>query len=145
MRMLNSVSRSALIAITIALTGCGGQISAVAPTRTGYAEVGGARFYYQIYGELAADKTPLLVLHGSFMSAEAMAPIIRPFVASRAVIALDARGHGRTGDLPGGISYAQLADDAAGVLDALKVRRADVLGYSLGGVTAIALAVRHPD
>jgi pimeloyl-ACP methyl ester carboxylesterase len=37
-----------------------------------------------------------------------------------------------------------MADDSAGVLDALKVRRADVLGYSMGGMTAFTMAIRHP-
>jgi pimeloyl-ACP methyl ester carboxylesterase len=117
----------------------------VAPTRTGYASVNGARFYYQIYGDLASAKTPLLVLHGSFMSSEAMAPLTTSFTGTRPVIAFDARGHGRTGDLPGAFTYEQMAADAAGVLDALKVPVADVLGYSMGAVTALAMAVRHSD
>jgi pimeloyl-ACP methyl ester carboxylesterase len=118
---------------------------ALAPTRTGHANVDGARFYYQIYGDLTSQPTPLLMLHGSYMSSDSMAPLIRPFTASRPVIALDARGHGRTGDLAGEITYDQMTDDAAGVLDALDVRRADVLGYSMGAITAIKLAVRHPE
>jgi pimeloyl-ACP methyl ester carboxylesterase len=113
--------------------------------RTGYANINSARFYYQIYGDRTSGQTPLLVLHGAYMSSDAMAPLVRRFVGSRPVIALDARGHGRTGDLPGEITYEQMADDAAGVLDALNVRSADVLGYSMGAVTAIKLAVRQPD
>lgn len=135
---------------TIALASCDSQVStkdqqALAPTRTGYADINGARFYYQIYGDLNSRQLPLLVLHGAYMSSEAMAPLIRPFVGSRPVIALDARGHGRTGDLPGGITYEQMADDAADVLDALQVRSADVLGFSMGAITAIKMAIRHPD
>src|SRR3546814_2123264 len=38
-----------------------------------------------------------------------------------------------------------MADDAAVVLAELGVKKADVLGYSMGGTLAIALAVRHPD
>lgn len=114
------------------------------PTRSDYVHVNGERFHYQICGDLDAGKTPLLVLHGSYMSADAMAPFIEAFATSRPVIALDARGHGRTGDLPGPITYPQMADDAAGVLDALNVRRADVLGYSMGAITAITIAIRHP-
>jgi pimeloyl-ACP methyl ester carboxylesterase len=113
--------------------------------RNGFAEVEGARIAYQVYGDLKSGKTPLVVLHGSLMSAESMAPMLRPFVASRPVIAIDARGHGRTGDVPGKISYERMADDAAAVLRTLGVKRADVLGYSMGGTTAIILAVRHPE
>ncbi len=156
---MKTLRYAVLLATSLALAGCNnrapeqGNAAAAeskgaarpAPSRTGYADVGGARFYYQIYGDLGSSKTPLLVLHGSYMSADAMAPIIDQFAKSRPVIALDARGHGRTGDLPGPITYPQLADDAAGVLDALKVPKADVLGYSMGGVTAIEMAVRHPD
>lgn len=105
----------------------------------------GARFHYQIYGDLKAGKTPLLVLHGGFMSADSMMPVIQVFATTRPVIALDARGHGRTGDLPGPLTYEQMANDADAVLDALKVPSADVIGYSMGGITAIVMAARHPD
>jgi hypothetical protein len=54
-----------------------------APTRTGYAETNGARIYYQVHGDLNSGKTPLLVLHGSYMSAESMAPLVARFAATR--------------------------------------------------------------
>lgn len=113
--------------------------------RTGYAEVDGLRIYYQVHGDLGAGKTPLLVLHGSFMSGDAMKPFIDPFVTARPVIAIDQRGHGRTGDFEGPLTYEKLADDAAGVLAALNVPTADVLGYSMGCTAAIMMAVRHPE
>ena len=78
------------------------------------------------------------------MSGEAMAPLVQQFVMTRPVIAVDARGHGRTGDVPGPITHERMADDAAAVLRALHVRSPDVLGYSMGGTTAIVMAVRHP-
>ena len=120
---------------------------AMAPTplRTGYADVDGARHYYMVHGDLKSGRTPLLVLHGSLMSADAMAPLVDRFARTRPVIALDARGHGRTPDIPGPITYELLADDAAGALAALGVGKADVLGYSMGGTVAIAMAVRHPE
>ena len=96
-----------------------------------------ARIAYQLYGDLASGKTPLLMLHGSLMSAESMAPMIGPFLASRPVIAIDARGHGRTGDVTGPITYERMADDVAAVARALGVKRADVLGYSMGATTAL--------
>jgi pimeloyl-ACP methyl ester carboxylesterase len=114
-------------------------------TKSGFANVDQGRIYYQVYGHLSPGKTPLLILHGSFMSIDAMMPMIEQFATTRPVIAIDQRGHGRTGDLPGPITYEMLADDAAGVLEALKVPSADVLGYSMGGTVAIVMAVRHPD
>lgn len=101
--------------------------------------------HYDVYGDLSSGRTPLLVLHGAYMSADAMAPFVERFTRTRAVIVLDQRGHGRTGDAPGPITYERLADDAVAVLDAAGVRRADVFGYSMGGSAAIQLAIRHPD
>lgn len=118
--------------------------TAPAAAKSGYAVVAGTRIHYQVHGDLAAGKTPLLVLHGAFMSADAMRPLIDPFVTGRPVIAIDARGHGRSGGVEGSLSYDQMADDAAAVLGKLGVKQADVLGYSMGGSTAVALAVRHP-
>ena len=116
-----------------------------AAARTGYVEVDGTRRYYEVHGDLASGKTPLLVMHGAFMSTDGMALLVDGFAKSRPVIAFDARGHGRTGDVPGPISYELLADDAAGVIAALGVAKADVLGYSMGGTTAIGVAIRHPE
>jgi pimeloyl-ACP methyl ester carboxylesterase len=113
--------------------------------RTGYADVNGGHQYYEVRGDLKSGKAPLVVLHGSLMAADAMAPLVERFARSRPVIALDARGHGRTRDIPGPITYELLADDVAGILAALDVAKADVLGYSMGGTTAIVLAVRHPE
>jgi pimeloyl-ACP methyl ester carboxylesterase len=60
------------------------------------------------------------------------------------VIVFDQQGHGRTADTPRAMSYEQFGDDAAGLLRALEVERADVMGYSQGGGAALQLALRHP-
>lgn len=127
-----------------AQTGTAAATTATAAAKSDFVTVDGARIHYQIHGDLTAGHTPLLVLHGAFMSADAMAPLVAPFAASRPVIAIDARGHGRSGGVDGKLSYDRMADDAAAVLDRLGVKQADVLGYSMGGSTAVALAVRHP-
>ena len=113
--------------------------------KTGHAQVNGVRIAYAVHGDLTTKQTPLLVLHGAFMSGDAMAPLVAPFAASRPVITIDARGHGRTGKVGGAFNYDQMADDAVAVLASLRVARADVLGYSMGASTAIAMAIRHPD
>src|SRR5262249_16555235 len=64
---------------------------------------------------------------------------------TRKVIAVELQGHGRTADIDRDISSANLADDVAALLDHLKVPRADVIGYSMGGGVAMQCAIRHPD
>jgi pimeloyl-ACP methyl ester carboxylesterase len=118
--------------------------SASPATRADAAAVEGGEVRYQIIGDLTSGKTPVLVLHGAFMSADAMKPLT-DLLDDRPVIAVDQRGHGRTGDLPGPISYEALADDAAAVLADAGVERADVFGYSMGAGAALQLALRHPE
>src|SRR3954451_23988766 len=57
----------------------------------------------------------------------------------------DTRGHGRSQVLDQPITIEDLADDLAGLLDALGVEAAHIVGLSLGGMTAQALGVRHPE
>ncbi len=60
------------------------------------------------------------------------------------MIVFDQQGHGRTPDTSRQMSYEQFGDDAAALLRALEVERADVMGYSQGGGVALQLAIRHP-
>lgn len=107
------------------------------------AAVQGGEVRYQVIGDLASGKTPVLVLHGAFMSIDAMKPLTDR-LTGRPLIVVDQRGHGRTGDLPGPITYEALADDAAAVLADAGVEQADVVGYSMGAGAALQLALRHP-
>jgi pimeloyl-ACP methyl ester carboxylesterase len=66
------------------------------------------------------------------------------FAGERAVIVFDQQGHGRTPDTSRKMSYDQFGDDAAELLRALNIERADVMGYSQGGGVALQLAIRHP-
>ncbi len=61
------------------------------------------------------------------------------------VIAYDARGVGASTPAGPGLDTATLAGDAAGLLHALGIRRAAVLGHSLGGMVAQELALARPD
>jgi len=102
-----------------------------------------------VYGELDKSKgksttAPLLLMAGSFQSTDSMKPWVAAFAAKRPVIVFDPQGHGRTADTSRPMSYEQFGDDAAALLRALKVERADVMGYSQGGGVALQLAVHHP-
>ena len=65
--------------------------------------------------------------------------------SNHTVIAFDSRGLGNTttGSKPD--TYQQLANDAAGLLDALKIPKADVMGYSLGSYIAQQITLMYPD
>ncbi|MDP3800923.1 alpha/beta fold hydrolase [Brevundimonas sp.] len=118
--------------------------SATAPAAEHSATVEGGEVRYFVHGDLASGKTPLLVLHGAFMSSDTMKPLT-DLITDRPMIVVDQRGHARTGDLPGPITYENLADDAAAVLADAGVAKADVVGYSMGAGAALQLALRHPE
>jgi len=109
---------------------------------TGYAPVNGLEMYYEIHG--AGD--PVVLVHGSFMAiTNNWTGMIPPLAKSRQVIAVEMQGHGRTADINRDFNYDNLADDIAALLDYLEIKRADVLGYSLGGGVAMQVAIRHPE
>lgn len=145
--LLTAVAAVALAAACPALAHPAPQASPTAvqtAPRADSATVEGGEVRYFVHGDLAGGKTPLLVLHGAFMSSDAMQPFTG-LVTDRPMIVVDQRGHGRTGDLPGPITYEALADDAAAVLADAGVAKADVFGYSMGAGAALQLALRHPE
>ena len=113
------------------------------PSR-GHLPINGLDLYYEVYGDLGTSKPPLLLIPGAFMATGSMREWAEAFAHERAVIVFDQQGHGRTPDTSRAMSYEQFADDAAALLRALKVERADVMGYSQGGGVALQLAIRHP-
>jgi pimeloyl-ACP methyl ester carboxylesterase len=113
-------------------------------SRGGHLPIHGLNLYYEVYGELATSKPPLLLIPGAFMATDSMTVWADAFAQKRAVILFDQQGHGRTPDTSREMSYEQFADDAAALLGALEVERADVMGYSQGGGVALQLAIRHP-
>src|SRR3990170_409169 len=108
---------------------------------TGYAPVNGLKMYYEIHG----SGEPLVLLHGSYMTiSNNWTGWIGEFSKTRKVIAVEMQGHGRTADINRDFSYTNLADDVAAMLDYLKIGKADVIGYSMGGSVAMQAAIRHP-
>jgi pimeloyl-ACP methyl ester carboxylesterase len=117
-------------------------LSAQQGPTTGYAPVNGLRMYYEIHG----SGEPVVLLHGAFMTITTnWAGWIDELAKTRTVIAVEMQGHGRTADIAREPSGEHLADDVAALLGYLKISRADLIGYSMGGRVAMQLAVRHPD
>ncbi|MBS1195743.1 MAG: putative hydrolase or acyltransferase of alpha/beta superfamily [Actinobacteria bacterium] len=96
--------------------------------------------------EAGPDGAPrVLLLHGwALDSLGAWHRVMPGLTGEVRVVAVDLRGHGKSDRIRERYSVEDLADDVAAVLDALGPGRYIVVGYSLGGLVAQALARRHP-
>ena len=114
----------------------------IKPLKSGYAPVNGLQLYYEVYGE----GKPIVLIHGSYMNIPLNWSHIIPLLAQdRKVVVAEMQGHGRTKDIGRKFSYENMADDVSGLLKHLKMEKADILGYSMGGGVAFQMAVRHPE
>ena len=114
--------------------------AATAQTAGKRVTVNGMRMYYEVSGR----GEPLVVLHGAYMNIPEMGAIIPRLATTHRVYAVELQGHGRTNDIDRPITYQNLADDVAAFMDAVGLAKADVFGYSMGAVTGLQLAIRHP-
>ncbi len=99
----------------------------------------------ELYYERAGEGEPLLLIQG--MSATHLAwgrPFLDALEPSFDTIVFDNRGMGRSGTAELPFTIADLAADAAGLLDALGLETAHVVGISMGGMIAQELALAHP-
>src|SRR5262245_64861035 len=107
-----------------------------------YVVVAGRKLYHEVHGE--APGVPLLLMMGMGGSCRGWLPLQVPeFQKTRRTILMDHRGVGGSDDPGGSFTTADLADDAAALLEALGVARVDALGVFMGGMVARELALRH--
>ena len=88
---------------------------------------------------------PILLFNGASDNMNAWDPsFLRSLSSNHTVIVFDSRGIGNTtiGSKP--YSMEQLANDTAGLLDALKIQKADVMGYSLGSIITQQYTISYP-
>ncbi len=130
------------ITVAVAQTGINHTNKLKSLKTSGIAPVNGVKMYYEIHGE----GKPIVLLHGSYMSIDMnWTEIIPELAKTHQVIAVEMQGHGRTADIPRKPSYTALADDIFELLKYLKISKASLMGYSLGGTVAIQFAISHPD
>jgi pimeloyl-ACP methyl ester carboxylesterase len=107
-----------------------------------YAAINGLQVYFEVHG----TGRPLVVLHGGLLTIElAFGPMLPVLSQHHQVIGMDMQGHGRTADTDRPMRLEYLVDDVATLLEHLDISRADIFGFSLGGVVALELALRRPD
>jgi 2-succinyl-6-hydroxy-2,4-cyclohexadiene-1-carboxylate synthase len=95
----------------------------------------------------AGSGPPVVLLHGFTGSTETWTELQTELADHFTTIAVDITGHGRSDapDDPARYSLTRFADDLRDILDALKIPRAVVLGYSMGGRATLRFMIQHPD
>lgn len=106
------------------------------------ANIHGHKIYYAVRG----SGPTLVFLHGGGDSGEhSFVRQLDVFSEHHHIVAPDQVGQGRTPDVPEPLSYTAMMEDTAELLNRLKLRHVDVVGFSDGGILALMLAVRHPE
>jgi len=101
----------------------------------------GLNMYTETYGK----GQPLLIIHGNGGSMKDFINQVPYFMQHYQVIMADNRAQGRSTDNSDSLTYEQMADDYAALLDAMKIDSAYVIGWSDGGINGLLLAIRHPE
>jgi pimeloyl-ACP methyl ester carboxylesterase len=113
----------------------------IATDRSGQAQVNGVSIHYAIYGQ----GSPVIFLHGGLANADYWGEQVLPVAVRHTVILMDSRGHGRSSRDARPYGYDLMADDVVALMDQLKIAKADIVGWSDGGILGIDLAMRHRD
>ncbi len=105
-------------------------------------DVAGARLYVKVEGP---DDAPAVIFgHALGLDHTTWDAQARTFAERYRVVRYDARGHGRS-PATGALGIADLAADAVGLMDALKIERAVFCGLSMGGFVGLQLALDEPE
>jgi N-formylmaleamate deformylase len=105
-------------------------------------ESNGIRMHYTRTG---GDKPPVVLAHGFSDDGLCWTPVAEALAQDYDLVMVDARGHGQSDAPEHGYDLATMAGDLRGVIVGLGLQRPAVLGHSMGGGTALALAGLYPD
>jgi pimeloyl-ACP methyl ester carboxylesterase len=87
----------------------------------------------------------VVVIHGYGETGDMWAPLAAELMRDHTVIVPDLRGMGLSADATTGYTKKNQAEDIAGVMSALRIERADVVGHDIGNMVAFAFAAAHPE
>ncbi|MEO7455210.1 MAG: alpha/beta hydrolase [Gemmatimonadaceae bacterium] len=110
-----------------------------------FVDVGGARLYYYAAGTRGAGD-PVVFLHGFPTSGHLWGEVVALMPAGHRIVVADLLGYGRS-DPPGtrSLSLYAHAERVIGLMDALRITRACIVGHDIGGGIAQCLAIHWPD
>jgi 3-oxoadipate enol-lactonase len=114
-------------------------------SRTRYARSGTARIAYELRGTWRWRRPWLVLIQGMGLDRHGWEQVPGKLRRRFRLVLVDNRGCGRSDPAAGSFSVADMAEDVVAVLDTAGIRRAHVLGASLGGMVAQELAIRHPE
>jgi pimeloyl-ACP methyl ester carboxylesterase len=97
------------------------------------------------YLESAGQGAPLLYLHGATEWVGYSADFVSQLQRSHRVVQPERRGHGRTPDVPGDLTFQIMADDTIALIEQLGLHRPDLVGFSDGANIALMVAMSRPD
>ncbi|MFD7922079.1 alpha/beta fold hydrolase [Streptomyces sp. NPDC059740] len=106
-----------------------------------YVNVSGLRTYYETHG----SGEPLVLLHGGLCTVESWELQTKVLSGHYEVYLPERRGHGRTPDVDGPLTYAAMAEDTVGFMDAIGLASAHLVGWSDGALVAALTALRRPE
>ena len=115
--------------------------ASIVTDRGGHAQVNGISIYYAVYGH----GSPVIFLHGGLANTDYWGNQVGEVAAHHTVILMDSRGHGRSTRDARPYGYDLMADDVVALMDSLDIPKADIVGWSDGGILGIDLAMRHKD
>jgi pimeloyl-ACP methyl ester carboxylesterase len=113
----------------------------IATDRGGQAQVNGISIHYAISGH----GSPVIFLHGGLANIDYWGNQVPAVAAHHTVILMDSRGHGRSTRDTRPYGYDLMADDVIALMDVLKISKADIVGWSDGGILGLDLAMRYKD
>jgi len=107
----------------------------------GTADVNGIRMHYATFGQ----GDPVLLIHGGLGHADIWSAQVADLMKDHLVIVADSRGHGRSTRDERPFGYDLMAEDYLALLDRLGIDKADIVGWSDGGIIGLDIAMKHPE